>query len=202
MKILLTTSLILLFNACSTPHIENNDNTLAISMHDKDIIKADGKLIYESRVDLLNIDVEQKVYIMDNGSILTYEYASVSTGYIYSYGMNRTVGILFPQYNYDLIDTKGNIHFFKLYNKEEVIYMILENMNKKRIKMVYGLSKNTFDSLFNTLVNEKELVINRESLKQTFLLDKSTYIKSRWSNKNIILDTIITKMGGRLRIGM
>jgi len=185
-----------MFSACTTPHIQNYNNILEITLKDKSIVKGTGKLIYESRVNLINIDIEQKVYLMDNGSILTYEDAPVSTGYVYSYGMKRIVGIIFPTYNYDLIDTKGNIFFFKLSNKTDVQYMILENMNKKRIKFVYGLSQNVFQSIFDSLVNEqkipKSIKVNTRAVEE----NKTLYIKSKWNSKNIILDTIITKAGG------
>ena len=191
-----------MFSACTTPHIHNNKNILEITMKDKSVVKGIGELIYQNRVNLVNIDIEQKVYLMNNGSILTYEDAPVSTGYVYSYGMKRTVGIIFPQYNYDLIDTKGNIFFFKLSNQNETEYMILENMNKKRIKFVYGLSEKIFQSIFDTLVNRKKMPDNITSKNQKVIKDKTLYIKSKWNSKNIILDTIIKKVGGRPNLRM
>jgi len=191
-----------MFSACTTPHIHNNKNILEITMKDKSVVKGIGELIYQNRVNLVNIDIEQKVYLMNNGSILTYEDAPVSTGYVYSYGMKRTVGIIFPQYNYDLIDTKGNIFFFKLSNQNEIEYMILENMNKKRIKFVYGLSEKIFQSIFDTLVNRKKMPDNITSKNQKVIKDESLYIKSKWNSKNIILDTIIKKVGGRPNLRM
>jgi len=196
MKTILITSLAILFSACTTPHIQNNDNILEITMKDKSLIKGTGKLIYENRVNLVDIDIQQKVYLMENGSVLTYEDAPVSTGYVYSYGMKRTVGIIFPQYNYDLIDTKGNLFFFKLTNKTDTQYMILENMNKKRIKFVYGLSQKLFESIYDNLVKEQKMTESIESHQKSILEDKTLYIKSKWNVKNIILDTIITKTGG------
>ena len=191
-----------MFSACVTPHIQNNNNILKITMKDKSIVKGTGELIYENRVNLVNIDIEQKVYIMDDGSVLTYEDAPVSTGYVYSYGMKRIVGIIFPQYNYDLIDTKGNIFFFKLYSKTDIQYMILENMNKKRIKFVYGISQNVFQSIFNSLINEQKMPKNTQIINRTIKDDKTLYIKSKWSSKNIIVDTIITRTGSMSNLRM
>jgi len=191
-----------MFSACATPHIQNNNNILKITMKDKSIVKGTGELIYENRVNLVNIDIEQKVYIMDDGSVLTYEDAPVSTGYVYSYGMKRIVGIIFPQYNYDLIDTKGNIFFFKLYSKTDIQYMILENMNKKRIKFVYGISQNVFQSIFNSLINEQKMPKNTQIINRTIKDDKTLYIKSKWSSKNIIVDTIITRTGSMSNLRM
>jgi len=193
MKTILISSLCILLSACSTPHIEHKNNTLLISVHNKSLIEGQGKLLYENRVNLSNLYIDQKVYLMCNGSVVTYEDASASLGYQYNYGMKRTVGIIFPHYRYDLLDTKGNIFFFKLVNKQETQYMILENMNKKRIKMVYGLDKYTFDTIFNAFVRDAKIANEVEKTKQKLADDKSSYIKSSWSNKNIILDTIISK---------
>ena len=186
-----------MFSACTTPHIQNNNNILEITMKDKSIVKGSGKILYENRVNLLNINVLQKVYRMDNGSILTYEDAPVSTAYVYSYGMKRTVGIVFPQYSNNLIDIQGNIFFFKLTNEKSTLYMILENINKKRIKFVYGLDQNLFQSIYSSLATgSKVLKNNKSDDSENIQEDKTIYIKSRWNNKNIILDGIITKTGG------
>ena len=200
MKTILT-SLMVLFSACSTPHIKNINDTLQITSKEQSLISDTGKVLYESRVNLVNINVLQKVYKMSNGSILTYEDASLSTGYIYSYGMSRTVGLIFPQYNTELLDTQANMYFFKLSNEKDTLYMILENMNKKRIKLLYGFTKESFTNISKSIVNNKEINITSAiNLNESTSYD--SYVKSRWNSKNIILDTIITKMGGRSKLGI
>jgi len=201
MKFFFITS-ILLLSACSMPHIEQDNHKLSIIMHDKSIIHGVGKLIYENRVNLNNLNIEQQVYLMNNNSVLTYEDARVATSYVYSYGMNKTIGLIFPQYQYDIVETKGNMYFFKLSNKNDVLYMILENINKKRIKMVYGLNQKTFQTIYQMLVNDKKILDTSSKDNQSILEDKSIYVKSRWNSKNIILDTIISKVGGHSKLGM
>ncbi|MEA2072488.1 MAG: hypothetical protein U9O86_02800 [Campylobacterota bacterium] len=200
MKTILT-SLMVLFSACSTPHIKNINDTLQITSKEQSLISDTGKVLYESRVNLVNINVLQKVYKMSNGSILTYEDASLSTGYIYSYGMSRTVGLIFPQYNTELLDTQANMYFFKLSNEKDTLYMILENMNKKRIKLLYGFTKESFTNISKSIVNNKEINIT-SAINPNKSISYDSYVKSRWNSKNIILDTIITKMGGRSKLGI
>ena len=201
-KIIIITTLALLFSACTTPHIENTNNVLEITMNKTSIIKGRGELIYKSRVNLVNINIDQKVYLMDNGSVLTYEDAPLSSGYTYNYGMRRTVGIIFSQYSYNLVSTKGNIYFFKLTDKERTLYLILENINKKRVKMVYGLSSKVFEAIADSLNTEKNLLLEDSSVHNSIHKDKSIYIKSNWNTKNIVLDNIITKMGGGPKVRM
>lgn len=200
MKTIIIISLCILLSACTIPHIEHKNNTLLISMHNKNLIKATGKLIFEHRVNLINLYIDQKVYLMESGSVITYEDATVTSGYQYNHGMKRTVGIIFFNYSYDLLDTKGNLFFFKLTNREDTQYMILENMNKKRVKMVYGLDEYTFNNIFHALSKNEKIPKSLEQTKQKLVHDKSTYIKSNWSNKNIILDTLITKPMSKKRV--
>jgi len=200
MKTILISSLCILLSACATPHIEHTNNTLLISMHNKSLIKEKGKLLYKNRVNLINLHIDQKVYLMDSGSIITYEDAAVTSGYQYNHGMKRTVGIIFPRYRYNLFKTKGNLFFFKLTNQQDTQYMILENMNKKRVKLVYGLDKYTFNNIFHALSKNDKIPKAIEHTKQKLVNDKSTYIKSNWSSKNIILDTLIRKSISKKRV--
>jgi hypothetical protein len=62
---------------------------------------------------------------MDNvGSILTYEGACVATFYVYSYAMNKSISIIFTQYQY-----KKAICILLNF---PIRTMILENINRKR----------------------------------------------------------------------
>lgn len=202
MKKIVTTALVILLSGCASPHLHNtNTNDLQISFKDQIIIQGKGDIIYENKINLINLQIEQKVFLMKDSSVLSYEDASLASSYEFSYGINRTVGILFPQYKYTAIDFKGNLHFYKLESKEDVEYLILENMNKKRIKMVYGLNKTLFDAIYKKLILEKNIELSETSIsRESISEDKASYVKSKWSHKSIILDSIIRKVGNS-RIG-
>jgi hypothetical protein len=179
------------------PQIHQEDKQLQIQLDKKVIVSAEGEILYKNRINLANIIIDQKVFLMKSGHVLVYEDATVASSYELNHGINKTVGILFPHYQYKLIDTQANIHFFKLENKSDTLYLILENMNKKRVKMVYGFDTKSFNSIF-TLLTGKEFtqtetkeIINQTSLNK----NPALYIKSEWSHKNIILDTIIRRVG-------
>ena len=73
-------------------------------------------------------------------------------------------------------------------------------MNKKRYKLVYGFNKKTFDELFDTIINNKDIVIESKlKTKNTkTIANPQDYIESGWNQRNIILDVILTKVGGQL----
>ena len=197
---LIISTLTVLVGACASPSIQQvDDYTLQIQLDDTRTIKGYGKILYKSRVNLSNINIYQYVYMMEDGLILTYEDAQVGTSYKLSYGVKRMVDIIFPNYNISSIESKGNFYFISLKNYNETIYLILENINKKRYKLVYGFDKNTFNNLFNTIVNDKDIVIKSKAKHKSndITVDPKNYIQSGWNQRNITLDVILTKTGGR-----
>jgi len=206
MKSSILLALTLLLGACSTAHLIQTDKTneLKITMKDKVIAEGKGDPFYKHTVNLTNLNIEQTVYKMKDGSILTYEDARAATSNQFTHSMARSVTIIFPTYNATLISIKDNLHFFKLIakDKSETEYLILENMNKKRVKMVYGLDKNLFYSIYGILIESKESIISNSNKSVNESLDNpESYIKSRWNHKNIILDLIVSKVGtSKIRI--
>jgi hypothetical protein len=195
---LIIASFIALFSACSSPHIQKIDNhTLQIVLDDKKVIKGYGKVVYENRINLSNINIYQQVYKMDSGIYLTYEDATVATGYKYNFGVSRTVDIVFSDYNSKIINNKGNIYFIELTNYSEKMYLILENINKKRLKLIYGFNKELFIDLYKTLIKDDNIILKSLKPKNKHSISKpQEYINSSWNQRNIILDGIITKVGG------
>jgi len=202
MKKSIILSLAILFSACATPHIEHTqDNILQITMNDKLIIKGEGNPLYNKSVQLLNLNVQQTVFHMDNKQVLVYEDATAEVGYRFKYGMNKTLGIVFSNYNYELIDIKGNIHFFVLRTSKDTEYLILENMNKKRIKFIYGLNKNIFNGLLKVLSDKETTPLCNiiSSGSNEILKDKNAYIKSSWNMKSSVLNNFVMKVGSGTR---
>ena len=195
------TSLAILLGACASPKIHKvDDYTLQIEFDDNKAITGYGKIIYKSRVNLTNINIYQNVYKLDSGLILTYEDASISTGYQFNYGVNKMVGIIFNDYNAKIISNKGNFYFIELQNYNETLYLILDNMNKKRYKLVYGFDKDTFYNIYDQVINDVQALVNSDTTNKKSIKTKEPqlYINSSWNQRNIILDVILTKIGGRV----
>ena len=198
--------LVILLNGCTTAHIINNqhNDTLELATKEKSIIKASGKLLFENRVNLSNINIYQRIYKMDTGAIITYEDVRVASGYIFNKGMNPIVQNVFkPNYTYDFVYSKGNIFFYILSTKDKSMqkeYLIVENLNKRALKFVYGLNKEGFYKLIDALKNDSELQIPVQTQKMVSVENISSYIKSNWNYKNIVLDNLVSKVGSGPRI--
>jgi len=198
-KILITT-LLLTFFGCSSPSIKREGNeTLRIEIDSKTVVEASGEIIYKSRVNLSNINIYQYVYKMKSGRYLTYEDASVATGYKFYYGINRTIDIIFPKYQTEILNSNGNLYFVKLTNTDNsAVYLILENINKKRLKFLYGFDKNELQSIYNSLhLQSKVESINSKVTDKKNDSAPEDFIISNWSYKNIILDGLLMKYGSR-----
>jgi|GEM_PF-5244978 len=198
-KITLAFSMSLILTSCTSPAIKyDNKNTLSITLNEKIITKGTGSIAYENRVNLSNINIYQKVFVLDSGMIVTYEDAYVSSGYKFSYGVNRTIGIVFPNYSYKLVSMQGNLHFYELSTDTTKIYLIVQNMNAKGLRLVYGMDKNIFKKIQRAVKADKSIKasprLNTSELKTISDTVARGYIKSDWNMKNIILDTIISKI--------
>lgn len=199
MKIVFTTFIAIFFISCSTSNIQyNNKNTLQIITDSKTITKFTAQEVYQNRVNLSNINIYQYALILDSGTLLIYEDIKLTSGYKFTYGINRTIGIAFPNYTYDLLGSKGNMQFYKLSNTKETLYMIVQNLNKRALKVLYGFDKQMFDKI-KIAFKKRDTFIDTQSVSVISSLDtnSSHYIKSSWNVKNIILDNIISKVGSR-----
>lgn len=202
-KKLLITSLVVTLSGCITSSsIAQIDNhALQIQFDTNKTITGHGEIIYKNRVNLTNIYIDQYVYKLDSELILSYEDAVVGTTYQFNYGVNRMLSIIFSEYNTSVIDNKVNLYFIELKNETEVIYLILNNINKKRYKFIYGFNKDTFNGIYNSIMNDKEVLVHSAVRhdKDKIISNPQKYIHSNWNPKNIVLDTILQKVGGRIR---
>ena len=191
-----------LLGGCSMHHIQTNEkDMLAISLNSKNIVKGNGCVIYEKNVRISHINIYQKIFKMNNGTVLTYEDAIVDIGYILNHGMKRIISSIFSSYQYDIIDYKDNIYFVKLHTKNKQLYLIIENLNKKRLKIVYGFSEQMFHYIQFKVIHNKPIVKNNSNSSKsitaaTSITNPAIYISSTWSEKNIILDTLVRKAAG------
>jgi len=198
-QVIIITPLLIFLISCVSPHIiKTTNNELFITLEKNTLIKGKGTLIYKDNINLTHLNIEQNVFIMGNNQVLIYEEAIVNNGYKFNYGMKRTINIIFPNYKARLLKRKANIHFFELINKRDIEYLILENMNKKRLKIIYGFDKETLNIICNSLIDIDIDIDNNMSYSNSlpFLKikkDTSSYIKSKWSIKNIVLDNILAK---------
>jgi hypothetical protein len=197
-KTVLASILCITLTSCTSPKIKyDQQNTLGIVLNEKTIVQASGNLVHKNRVNLSNINIYQKVFVLDSGTAVTYEDVRVSSGYKLTYGINQIIGFVFTDYNYEFVQMQGNLHYYKLHKNNEVLYVILENINKKGLHIIYGISESTFNKLQKAITANESINEYTDTPKQKALKanDYSNYIKSNWNTKNIIFDNIVSRVG-------
>jgi len=191
----LSLALFLTFLGCSTTHVVvQKDQNIKIVLDTTTIVQAPGKLLKENSIDLTHIKVYQSLYKL-KGHIITYEEAVAQNGYKFQYSIPKTVGLVFSNYRYKKIKSIGSFTFFELHNKnsDEVVYLLVENINKKRLKFLYGMTQDNFYTLLQHIQNKKIIVLDTHNNESYNTQEKNTSIKSSWNFKNIILDTLVEK---------
>ena len=197
---------ILALSGCSTPYLSFSNDTLALYESNKTVASVKGQIIYKKNVKLVNINIEQYVYKLDNTSrVLVVEELSTMPTYKFYGSLDKTIWIGFENYIYKNIYRKADVVFYELTNKQtqKKLYLIAQNFNKKRIKLVYGMSHQSFDAIIASLKKQKAIEIQgTPQSSYSAQQDSQSYIQTSWSHKNIILDSLIYKEGGSFRKGV
>jgi len=184
--------LIFAFIGCSTTHIDfdTQKNNVSIVLDGKNLLQMRGTALWKNQINLSHIKIYQYKYKFYS-NIIAYEEAIAQDGYFFQHPLNKTVSIVFPKFSYKVLYRIGNFTFYELLSKEskkQSFYLLVENINKKRLQFLYGIDKNSFYSLMDACKEHKKFTLH----KSTFLKSE-TQIISQWNYKNIILDTLVGK---------
>ncbi|MDH4943933.1 hypothetical protein [Sulfurimonas sp. C5] len=189
----------LFLTACTSPSIYFSDKSVNIITDKQLTVEINGNIRYKTILKLTNIKIGQYVYEVTKGNMLTVEELSVDTTYKFHGSISKTVGIGFSNYKYDEVFSKANMSFFELTNKDEkekTLYLITYNRNKKNVKFIYGDNKKLFNEILEAIKNDKALLNIQDVIIKQNKQKAQDYIKTTWSEKNIILDGLIYEEGG------
>ncbi|WP_304543782.1 hypothetical protein [Sulfurimonas microaerophilic] len=193
-------SIFIFFTSCSSFHINSHNNQIQLLDDKSVVLDYSAQLLYKAELKLTNIRIGQKVYKLDTKAILTTEELYAATGYQFDGSVANIVGTGFSNHIYTKEFSKGDMSFFTLKSKNgklSNLYLIVENQNKKRIKLFYGTDKEFYykvlDLISNGTLNSK--LYNKQSLADVYSNPK-LYIDTTWSEKNIILDQLLKNSSG------
>ena len=199
-----TITLLLLFSACSSPqmHYDDKQQTFNMIIGDELIAKSRAKKLYEERVRLSHINIYQSVYILEDGNIITYEEAYTEPYYIFARSIDMLIYTIFDDYQSKLIERIGNIYFYTLKKKDKILYLLVQNRNKKKLDLLYGTDKDGFEALLQSVKNEniKNSFSHVLQNKPSSTVNAADYIQSSWSYKNSIFSELVKREGGRARV--
>ncbi len=149
----------------------------------------------EQNIYLPNIKIYQSKYNVEKGT-LCYDYAQTLPGYSFENNAKRLIHILFDTNTYKQLHRVDNVYFFQIDND---LYLILNKLSKKRIELLYGLDKKSFDVIYNILLEAKENGTNIQDLRSFALKANANGCihTINWNPKMIIIDGLLKKDGGK-----
>jgi len=178
---------------CSSASLYATQNgTIAIEIDGKKIASAVEKKC-EDNIVLDGLLVERVEYVTGNGDPIVYEYARTQAPYKFHYEVWQSLRIIFDAQSVTRLARTGNLGFYTVRLQEgSIVFVIAQNMNKRGIKMVYGLSREQMTAIASEAgesfsIAEVSRPLSREG--KAFL--------SRWNPKMTILDALLETEGGR-----
>jgi len=182
----------LLLNNCSSPSLfVHNEKTIGITANQKEISVTATALLKE-QITLDRLYINRVLYALDDrNQNLVYEDVKTATSYKFQYDIPRTIGILFNTLSYDMIKRVGNLSFFRIKQEDKTLFLIAQNLNKKRIHLLYGLTQQQLQ----TVMRHVGLKTNIKRPMKTVILPKNKKaFLIHWNAKMIILDGLLQHM--------
>ncbi|WP_345984328.1 hypothetical protein WCX49_06735 [Sulfurimonas sp. HSL-1656] len=182
-----------LFVGCSSPSIIEKDDLLLGVEIGQDRLTVSTEKIAEDRIGMQGLTIRRTLYAVQGGRHIVYELAVTQPPYRYHYDLGRSLDLIFAARKVSQIDRIGNLGFYAIEWKEGgVLLAVAQNMHKRGIKMIYGLSAAQMEEALERAASDH--TANLDAFKSIMVLDgdKSAF-KSRWVPKLLILDTLITR---------
>jgi hypothetical protein len=197
----------LLFTACTAPQVDYNKKIKAFELTYKhDILfTQDALRVFESRVNLSNINIYQYIYKLDNGEFIVYEQAYAHPYYIFDASIDKLISKIFPHYHSKRSAVVDNLYFYTLKSSvnNETMYMLVENQNKKLLKIMYAKDKRMLEAIMQQLDATVKFADQQNSSSSICFKGKKEvcrpFIKSEWNHKNTIFVELVKRQGGSAR---
>lgn len=189
--------MVLLFAGCSSPSLfEKNGDLIGLQLKGE-TVSVEAEKIKEDRISLNNLSIKRTLYSLENGSHVVFELAVTQPPYQFSYDVKQSLRYIFDANKVVQIDRVGNLGFYAIeLGADRQVLAIAQNMNKKGIKMVYGLSKHQLKSALKKTEGESSVDIDALRGVQALGADESAFL-TKWLPKLIILDGLIYRPGGK-----
>jgi hypothetical protein len=182
-------TLSVVFTACSSVY--------NYSLQENILAKNSYSVQSEQNIYLSNIKIYQSKYDVEKGT-LCYDYAQTLPGYSFENNAKRLIHILFDTNTYKQLHRVGNVYFFQIEND---LYLVLNKLSKKRIELLYGMDKKSFDVIYNILLEAKENGTNiQDQDLRSFVLKANASGCTHtinWNPKMIIIDGLLKKDGAK-----
>ena len=205
MKRPLTTLLLftvaLLSVSCSYSNMLLDDERQLVISNDESKIKLTTKRVERERINLGKVYVDQMVLAADDERCIVYEDIRTANGYRFNYSYKRSIDLIFNAYRVDTIKRYGDLTLYRLTLRDKersTLNLLALTASKQSLKLVYGFDDERRTKIEKDLEHNSTVIYSDLSFKSA---RRDHCIKSLWQPRLLILDNLIVKKGGGLRIG-
>ena len=178
----------------------DDERQLVIS-NDESKIKLTTKRVERERINLGKVYVDQMVLAADDERCIVYEDIRTANGYRFNYSYKRSIDLIFNAYRVDTIKRYGDLTLYRLTLRDKersTLNLLALTASKQSLKLVYGFDDERRTKIEKDLEHNSTVIYSDLSFKSA---RRDHCIKSLWQPRLLILDNLIVKKGGGLRIG-
>lgn len=188
----------LLFLACASPQITTAPSKLGIVIDDKQL-DVSATLQDEETLVFDKARIKRSRYRLDTDQVVVLEEVRTASLYQFQYDARRSLDIIFGAKAVKQLDRVGNMDFYAITSRDEagVLYAVAQNLNKKGIRILYGLDPEQMRDAMRHVGSEAYTSADEWGEAVTLPETKTAY-KSHWSPKSFIIDGLLIRVGGRL----
>ena len=196
----LTTVLLITALGCSNSTITLHDEKQLIITNESTRIEVTSTEVQSKRINMSALYLDQYILSVEKDECIVYEDIRTATGYHFNYAYKRSIDLIFNAYSVEVLKTYGNLTLYRITLRDagkSVINLLALTSSKKSLKLIYGFSDAGAQHLQESL--EQNSTVVKYELKNTSK-PHDRCIKTQWVPKLLILDNLVSKEGGRIRM--
>ena len=190
---------LLLLGGCSSPQLQvGRTGDIALTERAATLFSVRAERKLSDRVNLEGLAVERTLYA-SGANALVLERVTLLPPYRFAYSLERSLKIVFDAWRVERLERVGNLGFYTVQLRKEggKLLCVAENMNKRGIRMLYGLTREQTRQMVSA-VGGDAAVLDSVGKAITLRLDKGVFL-TKWNPKMILLDGLLKRAGGRAK---
>ena len=197
---ILTTVLLLTATGCSNSAIHLQDDKQLVITNETTTIEVTSAAVKSKRINMSSLYIDQSILSVEKDECIVYEDIRTVAAYRFNYTYKRSIDLIFDAYSVETLKSYGNLTLYRVTLRDEVksvVNLLALTSSKKSLKLIYGFSDAGAQQIQESL--EQNSTVVKYELKSV-LKPHDGCIKTQWVPKLLILDNLVSKEGGRLRM--
>jgi hypothetical protein len=181
-KLLLGLCALLALSGCGTSSLNYNKQQLTLQL-DQAFIQLDSKLLLTEYDSYGSLTIRQKILQLKEHNIVVYEDARTDIEYEFEKSITQNIKVIFDAKRTYIIYAKNHLYAYQLLLPNgNILNVIAQQGYSQRLKILYGMQSEQFDSILKTLDPEAKPTYYRDIM--TINVPQNA-IQSRWNVQKV-----------------